>query len=44
MKGKIQKPVDEIPKVFHEPKLQKSHEEARKAAKKAGLIGKITFA
>lgn len=44
MKGKIQKTIDGIPKVFVEPRLQKSYEEARKAARKAGLIGKITFA
>ena len=35
---------EKIPKVFSEPKLQKSYEAARKAARKAGLIGKITFA
>jgi len=31
---------EKIPKVFSEPKLQKSYE----AARRAGLIGKITFA
>ena len=45
MKSKIPKAIDkEIPKVFDDPKLQRSYEEARKAARKAGLIGKITFA
>lgn len=45
MKGKVLKAMnEEIPKVFDDPILQKSYEELRKAAQKAGLIGKITFA
>jgi len=45
MKTKHQKSdEDYIPKVFDDPKLQKSYEEMRKAAKKEGLTGKFTFA